>query len=104
MRSLLLLPLGLAAARLHSLPDDPHAFPKYNVAFLNNLPLQNETAQRWLADGLHGGVREFMNQPWDDHRRSLGDGGDDDLSLPVTVRAGRLSRGAAIKLGFNLAL
>ncbi|KAJ7685098.1 hypothetical protein DFH06DRAFT_1157432 [Mycena polygramma] len=93
MRSLLLL-LPVAAARvLHALPDDPDAFPKYRVDFLNHLPLANHTAQRWRAHGLRGGVREFLDQPWDDswHPPALGNGddeqvtfgvADEDLSLP----------------------
>ncbi|KAJ7470676.1 hypothetical protein FB451DRAFT_1176626 [Mycena latifolia] len=82
---LLLLALPVAAARiLHSLPDDPFAFPKYRVDFLAHLPLQNDTAQRWLAQGLRGGVREFLEQPWDDywHPPSLGNG-DDQVSFGV---------------------
>ena len=69
MRSLALLPLSLAAlvsARLHHsrVPEDPYAFPKYRVSFLNGLPLLNETAQRWLHEGLRGGEDEFLEQPW----------------------------------------
>ncbi|KAJ4488099.1 hypothetical protein J3R30DRAFT_3654443 [Lentinula aciculospora] len=52
-------------ARLHSLPEDPHAFPKFKVTFLNNLPVLNETAQKWLSQGISGGELEFLNQPWD---------------------------------------
>ncbi|KAI0094013.1 hypothetical protein BDY19DRAFT_291995 [Irpex rosettiformis] len=62
------LPLSLwslVAARLHHLvPEDPYAFPKYRVAFLNGLPLLNDTAQRWLQSGLEGGELEFLDQPW----------------------------------------
>ncbi|KAJ6596804.1 hypothetical protein DFH09DRAFT_1132769 [Mycena vulgaris] len=84
MNSLLLL-LPLATARiLQAVPDDPFAFPKYRVEFLNHLPLANDTAQRWLANGLRGGVREFLDQPWDDywHPPSLGNG-DDQVSFGV---------------------
>ncbi|KAJ7774732.1 hypothetical protein B0H16DRAFT_1508104 [Mycena metata] len=83
MRSLLLLPLA-AARLLHSLPDDPSSFPKYKVEFLNHLPLENHTAQRWLATGLRGGVREFLGQPWDDswHPPALGNG-DDQVTFGV---------------------
>jgi len=49
---------------LHSLPEDPYAFPKYKVAFLNNLPIQNETAERWLHEGLLGGEPEFLEADW----------------------------------------
>ncbi|GAW08394.1 misfolded glycoproteins degradation protein [Lentinula edodes] len=48
--------LNLAAARLHSLPEDPHAFPKFKVTFLNNLPVLNETAQKWLSQGIPGEI------------------------------------------------
>ncbi|KAF9069900.1 hypothetical protein BDP27DRAFT_1221642 [Rhodocollybia butyracea] len=54
----------IAAARVHSLPEDPHAFPKFKVTFLNNLPVLNETAQKWLNQGIPGGEPEFLNQPW----------------------------------------
>ncbi|KAJ3984450.1 hypothetical protein F5890DRAFT_1516691 [Lentinula detonsa] len=57
--------LVLVAARLHSLPEDPHAFPKFKVMFLNNLPILNETAQKWLHQGIPGGELEFLNQPWE---------------------------------------
>ena len=69
---LLLLPLfcsHLSLARLfQSLPDDLYAFPKYRVTFLNGLPLLNETAERWLREGLHGGEPEFLDHPtqWQD--------------------------------------
>lgn len=63
------LPLSLClltAARLHHslVPEDPYAFPKYKVLFLNGLPVLNDTAQRWLRDGLAGGELEFLEQPW----------------------------------------
>lgn len=69
---LLFLPLfcaQLSRARLsQSLPDDLYAFPKYRVTFLNGLPLLNETAERWLREGLHGGEPEFLDHPtqWQD--------------------------------------
>ena len=59
---LLLPPLALAHI-LHSLPDDLYAFPKYRVTFLNGLPLLNETAERWLREGLRGGEAEFLDHP-----------------------------------------
>ncbi|OBZ75536.1 Protein OS-9 [Grifola frondosa] len=67
--SLSLLPLSvclLVSARLHHslVPEDPYAFPKYRVTFLNGLPVQNETAQRWLQEGLRGGEPEFLEQTW----------------------------------------
>ncbi|KAH7340232.1 hypothetical protein B0J17DRAFT_650430 [Rhizoctonia solani] len=48
-----------------SLPDDLYAYPKYSIGFLNGLPLPNVTAQHWLAHGLKGGEKEFLEQPWD---------------------------------------
>ena len=69
--SLLCSLLGLysahaVAGRIHAslIPEDPHAFPKYDVAFLNGLPVLNETAERWLRDGLQGGILEFLEEPW----------------------------------------
>ncbi|CAE6425996.1 unnamed protein product [Rhizoctonia solani] len=48
-----------------SLPEDIYAYPKYSIGFLNGLPLPNVTAQHWLAQGLKGGEKEFLEQPWD---------------------------------------
>jgi protein OS-9 len=45
-----------------SIPEDLHAFPKYRVSFLNGLPVSNETAQKWLTNGLQGGELEFLGQ------------------------------------------
>ncbi|KIK59777.1 hypothetical protein GYMLUDRAFT_44231 [Collybiopsis luxurians FD-317 M1] len=53
----------LTAAKIHSLPEDLHAFPKSKVTFLNSLPILNETAQKWLNQGIPGGESEFLNQP-----------------------------------------
>ena len=55
-----------AAGRTHAslIPEDPHAFPKFDVTFLNGLPVLNETAERWLSDGLQGGLLEFLEEPW----------------------------------------
>ncbi|KAF8894546.1 hypothetical protein BD779DRAFT_1501670 [Infundibulicybe gibba] len=74
--------ITLASSRLlHSLPEDTYAFPKFAVAFLNGLPLLNETAQRWLREGLHGGELEFLDQPWKEpdwqpntHLKEIGNG------------------------------
>ncbi|THU86416.1 hypothetical protein K435DRAFT_842873 [Dendrothele bispora CBS 962.96] len=56
---LLVAVAGAAHARLlHSLPEDTHAFPKYNVLFLNNLPVLNHTAQLWLQQPPS--VSEFL--------------------------------------------
>jgi len=71
----------VAQARfLHSLPDDPYAFPKYRVSFLNGLPVLNRTAQRWLEDGLRGGEQEFLEQHW---KEEIGNG-DDQVSTKST--------------------
>jgi len=61
---LFLVPLFYAAVArlLHSLPEDTHAFPKFRVEFLNSLPVLNETAERWLKDGILGGELEFFDQ------------------------------------------
>ncbi|KAI0362243.1 hypothetical protein OH77DRAFT_1416463 [Trametes cingulata] len=69
MLALPLVPLLLAvlvAARLHHsrVPEDPYAFPKYRVTFLHGLPVLNDTAERWLREGLRGGEPEFLDQPW----------------------------------------
>lgn len=69
---LLLLPLlacvPVLNARVHfALAEDLHAFPKYRVTFLNGLPVLNDTAQRWLSQGLRGGELEFLDQPWNVH-------------------------------------
>ena len=45
--------------------EDLYAFPKYRVGFLNGMPVLNETAERWLAEGLRGGENEFLDRPWD---------------------------------------
>ncbi|EGN95410.1 hypothetical protein SERLA73DRAFT_186387 [Serpula lacrymans var. lacrymans S7.3] len=58
--------LPVQARLLYSGPEDVHAFPKHRVTFLNNLPVLNETAQRWLRDGLRGGAREFLDETWND--------------------------------------
>ncbi|KAG8776059.1 Protein OS-9 [Ceratobasidium sp. 428] len=50
----------------NSLPDDIYAYPKYSIGFWNGLPLPNVTAQHWLAHGLKGGEKEFLEQPWDE--------------------------------------
>ncbi|KAJ7740695.1 hypothetical protein DFH07DRAFT_838798 [Mycena maculata] len=71
-------------SRILHTPEDPFAFPKYKVDFLNHLPLANHTAQHWLANGLRGGVREFLEQPWDDswHPPALGNG-DEQVTFGV---------------------
>ncbi|TFK42671.1 hypothetical protein BDQ12DRAFT_676603 [Crucibulum laeve] len=94
MRSLLLSPCALAlffalhsaSARLHSLPEDTYAFPKFSVAFMNGQPVISETAERWLKGGLRGGELEFLDQPWKDEnehpasqRKEIGSGGDENV-------------------------
>ncbi|KIK99300.1 hypothetical protein PAXRUDRAFT_132388 [Paxillus rubicundulus Ve08.2h10] len=65
--ALALSPIALSEARLlYSGPEDLFAFPKYRVAFLNNIPVLNETAQRWLQHGLRGGEQEFLGESWDE--------------------------------------
>ncbi|KAF4615460.1 hypothetical protein D9613_002962 [Agrocybe pediades] len=61
--------------------QDTYAFPKYRVSFLNGLPLLNQTAERWLSEGLRGGEQEFLDQPWKDgswetpsHLKEIGSG------------------------------
>lgn len=81
----------LVTARLHNslVPEDPYAFPKYRVAFMNGLPVLNETAQRWLQSGLRGGELEFLDQPWEEGSqwrtplvKSI-EGGDQDEQVVV---------------------
>jgi protein OS-9 len=86
----LLAPSLLAAARIHSLPEDTHASPKYRVTYLNGLPVVSDTAERWLRQGLRGGEAEFLDQPWQEdpsqtppHRKEIGSG-DIPVDTPVT--------------------
>ena len=63
--SLLVALSPLVVARLlHSIPEDPHAFPKFRVSFLDALP--SDTARQWLTHGLRGGLLEFLDHPWND--------------------------------------
>ena len=63
---LALLVAAAATAGAHwEIAEDLYAFPKYRVGFLNGMPVLNETAERWLAEGLRGGENEFLDQPWD---------------------------------------
>ncbi|KAF8163220.1 hypothetical protein B0H34DRAFT_794953 [Crassisporium funariophilum] len=88
MRVVLLVSACLAttsARLLHSLPEDTYAFPKFRVAFMNGLPVLNETAERWLKQGLRGGELEFLDQPWRDgdwdtpsNRKEIGSGNAND--------------------------
>lgn len=82
------------SARLHSLPEDPYAFPKFGVTFLNNQPLLNETAEHWLKHGLSGGEDEFLGELWQRDGQHLsqqrkGIGSSDtlpDTHAPLDVR------------------
>ncbi|CAK5264261.1 unnamed protein product [Mycena citricolor] len=87
MRRWPLLLLPAVAARLSSLPEDPYAFPKFAVDFLDHLPVPNDTAQRWLANGIRGGQREFLGQPWEDprHPPALGNGNEQQAVLTEDV-------------------
>lgn len=52
----------LARARLlYSGPEDLYAVPKSRVTFLNDFPISNDTARRWLREGLKRGEREFLD-------------------------------------------
>lgn len=55
------------SGRIHAslIPEDPHAFPKYDVRFLNGLAVLNSTAERWLREGLEGGLAEFLEEGWE---------------------------------------
>ncbi|KAF9246189.1 hypothetical protein BU15DRAFT_70301 [Melanogaster broomeanus] len=65
--ALAVLPIASSQARLlYSGPEDLYAFPKYRLTFLNDLPVLNETAQRWLQHGLQGGQREFLGESWNE--------------------------------------
>ncbi|KAH9901051.1 glucosidase II beta subunit-like protein-domain-containing protein [Cubamyces lactineus] len=90
------LPLSLAllvSARIHHsrVPEDPYAFPKYRVSFLHGLPVLNQTAERWLRDGLRGGEAEFLDHPWQESQwhasplKSI-EAGDDSQSDPASER------------------
>jgi protein OS-9 len=84
----LVLLFPLISARLLDLPADTYAYPKYRVSFLNSLPLRNETAQRWLQDGLPGGEPEFLDRPWSgDERIAMEiDSGDSQAHVSAPCR------------------
>lgn len=68
-----------------SIPEDPYAFPKYRLSFLNGLSVSNATALQWLADGLVGGEQEFLsNEPYPHPPASIDSSVShpDDLSFP----------------------
>ncbi|KDR81520.1 hypothetical protein GALMADRAFT_239520 [Galerina marginata CBS 339.88] len=88
---LLVAYLSVISARLlHSLPEDSYAFPKFRVSFLNGLPVLNETAERWMRDGLRGGEQEFLDQPWKEgdwhtpsHLKEIGSGDATEQKEPT---------------------
>lgn len=53
-----------------SIPEDLFAFPKFRVVFLNKQLIANETAQKWLSEGLPGGEDQFMDRDWQNIQRS----------------------------------
>ena len=71
------------AARIYfpSIPEDLYAFPKFRVSFLNGFPLLNETAHKWLTEGLQGGEDEFLGR--DPHR----DGHSSNLRKEISENA-----------------
>ncbi|KAI8998526.1 hypothetical protein BD414DRAFT_512144 [Trametes punicea] len=108
------LPLSLAllvSARIHHsrVPEDPYAFPKYSVSFLHGLPVLNETAERWLRDGLRGGESEFLDEPWQESQwratplRGI-EAGEDASSDVRTARLSGPSAQAASKQKLNYTL
>ena len=98
--------LQIAAARLlHSLPEDPHAFPKFRVSFMNGQPIGRDTAERWLREGLRGGELEFADQPWHEgsagwrdwtSRKEIGGSESDEASSEVCTPSVLHSRGNEI--------
>jgi hypothetical protein len=65
----MLSPLGLpvvlllcqvALARVPHSPEDPYAFPKHRINFINGHPVSADDAEAWLSDGVKGGIQEFM--------------------------------------------
>jgi protein OS-9 len=106
------LPLALidavSARVLHSLPEDPAAFPKFSVSYMNGFPILNTTAETWLAEGLRGGEAEFLEQPWEenDHqwartseRKEIGAGEDAQYVMDAPTSGFRLEH---MKLGPKL--
>ena len=80
-----------AARFLHSIPEDTYAFPKFRVSFLNSQPVINETAHRWLNEGLRGGELEFLDQPWKEDnsyshssRKEIGSGQPPPADISMT--------------------
>lgn len=60
------------------------------MTFLNGLPVLNDTAERWLRQGLRGGDAEFLDQPWQEDpsqttplRKEIGSG-DIPVDTPAT--------------------
>ncbi|KAK0503162.1 hypothetical protein EDD18DRAFT_621385 [Armillaria luteobubalina] len=71
---------------LHSLPEDTYAFPKYKVSFLNNLPVLNQTAERWLEHGLDGGEAQFLDQPYNVQSQSIESGDTEETTPKIQER------------------
>jgi protein OS-9 len=98
LTTLTALPLTLTLARgFQSIPEDPAAFPKFRVSYLNGLPILNSTAEIWLAEGLRGGEAEFLEQPWEEHdqqwarapeRKEIGAGEDAQHVLDASMTSG----------------
>lgn len=80
---------SVSASLLHSLPEDIYAFPKYSLEFLNGLPVLNDTAHKWLRQGLSGGELEFLDQPWDDnspsYRKEIDSGDPSPVATPNPI-------------------
>lgn len=80
---------SVSARLLHLLPEDIYAFPKYSVEFLNGIPVLNETAHKWLRQGLLGGEPEFLDQPWHDqppsNRKELDSGDPGPVATPSPI-------------------
>ncbi|TDL27359.1 hypothetical protein BD410DRAFT_714088 [Rickenella mellea] len=62
MLTILLVPLLLFLAVVVVDAEDLFAFPKYRVSFLHARPILNDTAHRWLAQGLASPIH-FLEHP-----------------------------------------
>ncbi|KAF7969028.1 hypothetical protein HWV62_28646 [Athelia sp. TMB] len=94
---------AVVVARLsNTLPEDPYAFPKYRVTYLNGLPVLKDTAERWLRDGLKGGEAEFLDNDWRASLKGIGSGGQEvhsddqpeDAQLNVTLQRMKMGGGS----------
>lgn len=82
--TLVFLALETRALRSSTLPEDVHAFPKYKIQFLNGRPVLNDTAQRWLQNGIND-ESEFLGlqkppTPSQTPRKTIEGGFDDVLA------------------------